>query len=256
MSRIHRYRLVLLMLAALPAGVSGQSITREQADEILKELRAIRQGIDALQRPAQPSAPPPAPSEQHVRLSRPTVEYALGRADAPVTIVEFTDLQCPFCSRFATTTFDQLKKAYIDTGKARFITRDFPLTSIHPLAQRAAVASRCAGEQNKFWEMRSYLVRNAANLSPQFILAAAGEVKLDTGPFEKCLDSGRFDGVIQKDISDATAAGVTGTPTFVIGRAPSSSGTVEGSMLIGAQPFEAFDRKLQQVLAESSGSAK
>ena len=253
MNRMRTYHLVLVILLSLAGGVSAQSITREQADEMLKELKAIRQAIEGLQRPAQPPAPAPPPDER-VRLPKPAAEYALGRADAPVTIVEFTDLQCPFCSRFATNTFDELKKAYVDTGKVRFVTRDFPLTAIHPLAQRAAIASRCAGEQKKFWEMRTHLVRNAAKLTPQFIVAAADEIKIDRPVFEKCLDSGRFDAPIQKDITDATSNGITGTPTFVIGR--TSAGTLEGWKLVGAQPLEMFERKIQQVLAEPAPPAK
>jgi protein-disulfide isomerase len=248
------YYFVFAIVLSLASGVSAQSITREQADEILKELKAIRQAIEGLQRPAQPQAGPAAPSDERARLPKPAVEYAIGRSDAPLTIVEFTDLQCPFCSRFATNTFDELKKAYIDTGKVRFVTRDFPLTSLHPLAQRAAVASRCAGEQQKFWEMRTYLVRNAAKLTPEFILAAADEVKIGRPAFEKCLDSGRFDALIQKDIVDATSAGISGTPTFVIGR--TSAGPLDGWKLVGAQPLDMFDRRIQQVTAEPAPAAK
>jgi protein-disulfide isomerase len=239
---------VLGLVISLSCGVSAQSITREQADEILKELKGIRQAIESLQRPGQPPAGAPAPPDERVKLPKPSVEYSLGRADAPVTIVEFTDLQCPFCSRFATSTFDELKKAYIDSGRVRFVSRDFPLTSLHPLAQRAAVASRCAGEQQKFWEMRTHLVRNASALTQELIREAAGEVKIDRPAFEKCLESGRFDALIQIDITDATAAGISGTPTFVIAR--TSSGILDGWRLVGAQPLEMFERKIQQVLAE------
>jgi len=248
------YYFVFALILSLATGVSAQSITREQADEILKELKGIRQAIEGLQRPGQPQAGPAAPSDERVRLPKPAVEYALGRSDAPLTIVEFTDLQCPFCSRFATSTFDELKKAYIDTGKVRFVSRDFPLTSLHPLAQRAAVASRCAGEQQRFWEMRTHLVRNAAKLTPEFILAAADEVKIQRPAFEKCLDSGRFDSVIQKDIADASSVGISGTPTFVIGR--TSAGPLEGWKVIGALPLDMFERKIQQVSAEPAPAAK
>ncbi len=102
----------------------------------------------------------------------------LGRPDAPLTMVEFTDLQCPFCNRFATQTFDQLKKDYIDTGKVRFISRDFPL-DFHPQAMPAARAARCAGDQGRFWEMRTTLVKNAGQLSPAYITQTASSLKLD-----------------------------------------------------------------------------
>ena len=98
--------------------------------------------------------------------------YALGRADAPITLVEFTDLQCQFCNRFTTQVFGQIKAAYIDTGKVRFVTRDFPL-DFHAYAFQAARAARCAGDQNKFWEMRDALVRGHSQLGDAFVTSVA-----------------------------------------------------------------------------------
>jgi protein-disulfide isomerase len=252
MARTFRTVRTLLNLAVVllcSAGTAAaQSMTQQQADAILNELRAIRLAIDGLaQRPSQPAAPTPRPVDDRVKLSNPGA-YTLGRADAPLTIVEFTDLQCPFCSRFATQTFDELKRNYIDTGQVRFITRDLPLPNLHPHAHQAAVAARCAGEQGQFWELRTHLVRNASALSPAFIKASSRQLNLDPVKFDACLGSGKHDADIQKDVTDAGLVGITGTPSFVIGR---TSGTaIEGVKVVGAQPYATFDVRLRQLLAD------
>ncbi len=105
--------------------------------------------------------------------------YAIGQENAPLTMVEFTDYQCPFCRRFESETFAQLKKNYIDTGKVRFVSRDLPL-EFHPNAPRAAIAVRCAGEQHKFWEMHDAIMQDTAtDLGPDAILKYAQKVSLD-----------------------------------------------------------------------------
>src|SRR2546422_732940 len=108
-----------------------------------------------------------------------------------LTVVEFTDYQCPFCNQFHMRTFPELKKQYIDTGKVRFISRDLPL-GIHQHAFEAARAARCAGEQSKFWELRDKLSANPNNLSRQGLLQYAREVVLDMSQFQACLDSERY----------------------------------------------------------------
>ena len=171
--------------------------------------------------------------------------YVIGSANAPITIVEFTDLQCPFCSRFAGATFDELKRNYIDTGKVRFSTRDLPLP-MHPHATRAAKASRCAGEQGKFWELRMALVRNASALSPALISEQAKLLNLNVAAFDTCLSGTAFDALIEQDIATARSIGVTGTPTFVIGK--TVSGPFTGVKLIGAPPLAAFESRIKTLI--------
>src|SRR6202008_5013870 len=139
--------LLLLPLGTTPPARAEDTITREQADTLIREIRELRQAIDRLRAPR---AERPPDEKVRVPLSAPRV---LGKADAPVTLVEFTGLECPFCRSFHVGTFDKIKQTYIDTGKVRFVTFDFPL-DIHANARPAAVAVRCAGEQGKFWEMR------------------------------------------------------------------------------------------------------
>src|SRR3954471_14323538 len=158
--------------SAAPQSAAPQSATiQQQNEEMLKELRAIRMLLEKLTTPQGPQQPT---TGRVTNLSG----YALGRADAPLTMVEFTDLQCPFCRQFVLTSFDEIKKNWIDTGKLRYISRDFPL-DFHAQAVPAARAARCAGEQGKFWEMRITLLRNANLLTSDYIARTASDLKLD-----------------------------------------------------------------------------
>jgi protein-disulfide isomerase len=231
------------LLLTLPSSGWAQGISSQQADEMLKELRAIRVALERVTggQPA-PNTPPP---EQRGKLAR-VRGPIMGNPNAPITLVEFTDLQCPYCNRFTSTTFEQLKKTYIDTGKVRFISRDFPL-DFHPQAMAAARAARCADDQGRFWEMRATLGRNFNKLSPAFITSAATELKLDMKAFETCVASTKHDARINSDLDAARGLGVEGTPTFLLG--PTTGDTLEGVLVIGALPFEVFDAKMKELLA-------
>ena len=187
----------------------------------------------------------PDPTIADVMATGSLPEMSFGRDDAPVTIVEYASLTCPHCRNFHMKTYPQFKKAYIDTGKVRFVTRDFPL-GFHKNAKSAAIASRCAGEQGKFWEFRSVLASNADKLFPAAVLGYAGASGLDVKSFQACLAADRFAAALQKDLDDAGATGVTGTPTFVIGK--TAPGKMEGVKIVGALPFAAFDQKIRALL--------
>jgi protein-disulfide isomerase len=240
-----RFTLLAMAFGAFASAraAQAQTITEKQADEILKELRLIRQ---LLERQAQPPAPAPSgpPADERVTFSVPSGPI-LGRMDAPITMVEYTDLECPFCHQFHTTTFADIKKAYIDTGKVRFVSRDFPLP-FHAHAKTAAIASRCAGEQGKYWEFRNVLASNAEKLFPAAVLGYAGASGLDVKAFQACLAADTFAAALQKDLDEATAVGVSGTPTFVIGK--TAPGAMEGSKIVGALPFAAFEQKFRALL--------
>ena len=214
---------------------------QQQNEEILRELRAIRMLLERLTTPQQQAQAPPATA----RITN-LAGYALGKADAPLTMVEFTDLQCPYCRHFVLTSFDEIKKNWIDTGKLRFVTRDFPITDLHAQAMPAARAARCAGEQGKFWEMRIALLRNANLLSPAYISATAADLKLDAKAFAVCAASTKFDAEIQSDMQEGARLNLAGTPTFVIGR--TTNGSIEGPLVVGALPYAQFDAKLRQLI--------
>jgi protein-disulfide isomerase len=160
-----------------------------------------------------------------------------GPENAKVTIVEFSDFQCPFCSR-AHDTVEEVMTAY--AGKVRLVFRQFPL-DFHAQAPKAAEAALCAGEQQKFWEYHSTLFKNQQKLMPDDLKAHATTLGLDAAKFNECLDSGKNAKAIQDDIAAGKKVGVTGTPAFFI----------NGVMLSGAQPIEEFKKVID---AELSGS--
>jgi protein-disulfide isomerase len=235
---------------AIAAPAVGQTLPA-QNQEILNELRQIRLLLEKLAGPvgqpvgAQP-APAAAPADRKARLAEVT-GFVLGRPDAPLTMVEFTDLQCPFCRQYHSTTFEQLKRDYIDTGKLRYIHRDFPLEAIHPLAKRAMWAAHCAADGGKFWEMRHTILVNNASLTPDSFHVFAKDLGLDARAFRSCLDDAeRFKTALTRDAAEGSGAGVSGTPSFVIGRTTASG--LDGALLVGAQPYSVFEGKLRELL--------
>jgi protein-disulfide isomerase len=162
----------------------------------------------------------------------------LGNDNAQLTIVEFSDFQCPYCKRFRDQTFDQLKKQYIDTGKVKLVYRDFPLSSIHPMAQKAAEAGECADEQGKFWEYHDKIYENQQLLSIDSLKQWAKDLSLDTTKFNNCLDSEKYANEVKNDLNDATSSGGQGTPYFLVGN----------TQLSGAYPFDAFQQAIEAQL--------
>jgi len=244
-----------LALTALPAG--AQAPADDTNKQILQELRAIRGLLEGLQRDleatppapaAQRNAPAPVPAPApNDRVAYPFTPkgFTLGRADAPLVMVEYTDYECPFCRQFHIDSFEQIRRNYIDTGKLRYVSRDFPL-DFHRNAQPAAMAARCAAEQNKFWELRHTMIVNASKLGPEQVMGYAKEQKLDMGKFQSCLKSGRHQAAVEADMAEGRSAGVSGTPSFVIGRMVNDR--LEGVRVVGAQPYMAFAQKLDQLL--------
>ena len=167
-----------------------------------------------------------------------------GNPDAPITIVEFSDFQCPFCAKFHETTLPQLEQNYIQTGKVNFVYRDFPIQGIHPNAAPAALASECADDQGKFWEMHDMIfegqqvwkdlpISQSVALYKQY----ASELGLDSSEFDSCLDSGKHLEEIQNDLNDGRMYGVSGTPGFFVGNED-----IGFTPISGAQPYSTFQR--------------
>lgn len=160
-----------------------------------------------------------------------------GPDNAPITIVEFSDYQCPFCQRWHEDTFKALMEAY--PNQIRFVYRDFPLYSIHPQAEPAAEAANCANAQGKFWEYHESLFSEKMDLGPQAYLTYASELGLDINAFEQCLEKNEFIAEITADFNDGSNLGVSSTPTFFI----------NGIMIVGAQPLNIFQSIIDMELA-------
>jgi protein-disulfide isomerase len=217
------------------------AITSAQANEIIAELRAIHQ---LLERSA-PAAAPVSAVDEHVSMTL-RDSPVLGSADAPITLIEFADYQCPFCRRFHTTVFEDIKKNFVDTGKLRYISRDLPLP-MHDHATQAANAARCAGDQNQFWAMRHALIINSQKLERENLLAYAHDLHLGMAAFTRCLDQNKYDAQIQRDAADAAQIGISGTPSFVLGTTV-KDGHFQGTKIVGAQPYTVFDEKIRAML--------
>lgn len=162
-----------------------------------------------------------------------------GAAEAPVTIVEFSEFQCPFCSRVQ-GTLKQLLERY--PGKVKLVYRDFPLDSLHPKARLAAEAARCAKDQEKFWEYHDKLFTHFPQAAPDDLKQYAAQLGLDGAKFDSCLSGGVHKAAVQRDFDEGTRLGVTGTPAFFI----------NGRVLTGAQPLEGFVRVIDEELARGS----
>lgn len=166
-----------------------------------------------------------------------------GDVNAPVTIIEFSDYECPFCGRHYTQTLPQIVENYVDSGKVRIVFRDFPL-NFHPNAQKAGEAAECAGEQGKYWEMHDKLFDNQNSLGEDDLKRYASEIGLNTATFNACLDNGDMAQEVIKDLEDGQAAGVSGTPANFI----------NGKLVSGACPYSAFEDAIEAELAGNEWS--
>ena len=205
----------------------GQKVTQQRADYI-RALRAKAGVTVYLQEPAA--------ARVQVDASK---GFARGAKDAAVNIVEFSDFQCPFC-KAVVPTIHQLMAQY--AGKVRWVFRDFPIPSLHPLAPKAHEAARCAAEQGKFWEYHDLLFERSPRLAPVELKQYARELKLNGENFEKCFDSGKYQPAIASDLQEGARLGASGTPTFFI----------NGRILVGAQPISAFQKIIDSELVRKS----
>ena len=214
-----------------------------------REVQALR---DQVGRPvaAAPGAPAPAAGQETLTVVSIDGGAVKGDKNAKLTLVEFTDYQCPFCSRHYRDTMPQIMADYVNTGKVKYVLREFPLESIHPLAFKASEAAQCAGEQGKYWEMHDRLFANQNALAAAQLPGHAEAVGLDAGKFKSCLDAGKYAAKVRKDLGDAQKAGATGTPTFFVGRTdPNGTEVRSVRKLVGAQPYAAFKDALDTLLA-------
>jgi protein-disulfide isomerase len=231
-----------MVVANNPAPAPETVLTSSQGDAILRELRELRGLVQKQQAPQ----PAPAPAPPQIATVGVAGSPSLGNDDAPIVLVEFTDYQCPFCKRAHDDATSTLQKKYVDTGKLRFVSRNLPL-SFHANAEPAAHAALCAMQQKQFWAMRDRLFAINTALYPSNFLQAAGELNLDTNLFVSCVNGQAFATQIAKDKQDAESAGITGTPTFVLGKL--KDGKVTGSLIVGARPAAFFEAEIEKLIA-------
>ncbi len=195
-------------------------------------------------RMAQDRAESPAAGRKVKLVLRPE-ERSLGDSDAPLTLVEFSDFQCPFCAQFNRASFPGIKRNYIDTGKLRFVHRNLPLPS-HSSARTAALAALCANDQGAYWRLCDILFDRSECLRCEGsgVLRLAESAKLDVRKLEACLSANTHVGDLQSDIESAAALRIYATPTFILGRTTQQG--VEGVVIQGAQPYEVFESEFKK----------
>lgn len=204
-------------------------------------------GSDSQQKPTDESAQKPLQTSLPTWLSeveQHPEDKAIGDPDAPVTITEYTDFQCPFCRRHSSRTFPKIVQEYVKTGKVYYKIRHFPLARAHPQAIPTAVASECAAEQGKFWEFKELAMQNQDQLSRQNLIKFGEVLKLsDMGSYKSCLQDRNRVQTIKSEYKQGRSQEIKGTPGILI----------EDELVEGALPFNQFKPKIEQALSNQAG---
>ncbi len=250
-----------LFLSVMIVGVGTHTSWAESSADVKalkKEIESLKQRqkamqkdlseIKALLRKAMPGKQPFKPADVKIDGSP-----VLGKADAPVTMVEFTDFQCPYCRRYSNGTFPKIIKDYIKAGKVRYVVRQFPLKAIHPKAVKASEASLCAGDQGKYWEMHDMIFKKTKSFEQKEWVRHAEALGLDMNSFNDCLENGKKASNVERDLKEGADMGMSGTPGFFIGRTdpenPNKFKAVE--MIRGAHPYPQFKKTIDKLLEPS-----
>ncbi|MBI2023518.1 DsbA family protein [Candidatus Giovannonibacteria bacterium] len=187
--------------------------------------------------PAKQAVAPESASGDILEI-RPT-DHVLGNPAAKITLFEYGDFQCPYCGKLFNDTLPQIREDYIRTGKVNMVYRHFPLNNIHSEAQKAAESAECAGEQGKFWEYHDNLYQKQTELGIDNFKMWAVSLGLDAAKFNSCLDSGKYAGLVNKDLAEGISLGIDGTPASFVNSRP-----VPG----GAVPFSSFKKIIDEEL--------
>ena len=208
--------MLLFQSTAWSASTKDEIIAlRGQVEDIQKELAEIKK---LLQEGARAPAAPPG-GQAAFRPTTASVAGApyKGQVDAPVTLIEYSDYQCPFCARNYREVLPLLEKEYIETGKVKFVMRENPIPQLHKNAMNASMAALCAGDQGKYWEMHNVMFDNQRQLDVDNLKSFASDLGLDAAVFNECLDSKKHEKQVQNDMADSNELGMSGTPGFLLG---------------------------------------
>jgi protein-disulfide isomerase len=232
-------------IGALQAEVQA---IRQGQEQIQKDLAEIKKLLQQGAKAAPPGQKPFEPTDFEIGTAP-----VIGDAGAQVTLVEFSDYQCPFCRRHATTVMPALVKDYVDTGKVKIVMREYPIESIHSRALVASQAALCANEQGKYWEMHDIMFDNQKQLASDDLKAYALSLGLETGTFDACLDEGKYEAQIRVYQAEGQKLGVTGTPSFVVGLTdPKDPDKVRLTTFIhGAKQLPAFQQAIDELLTSA-----
>lgn len=225
------------------------------AGSLWRENKLLKTGqFGATPSAAQIGNSPQAPQPVTKGVASVDDDSVLGDANAPITIIEFSDYECPFCKRHFDQTLPQLMTEYVEKGQVKIVYRDFPLSFHDPMATKEAIAANCAREQggdSKYFEYHDEIftrtISNGNGLAEADLTTIATAVGLNLTAFNSCLTDPTQEEEVKKDVADAGQAGATGTPTFVIGKS-TTDGVIDGDLVVGAQPFAAFQAIIDPLL--------
>ncbi len=232
--------------------------SKQEMKELQDAVASLKEGQDAIQKDlaeikklVQEGAKA-APSKGGFREQEVSIGDSpyKGAVDAKVTLIEFSDYQCPFCSRHYRDVMPPIVKDYVDTGKVKYVMMEHPIPSLHKNAYDASLAALCAGAQGKYWEMHNIMFDNQKDLGVDSLKSFAATIGLNTSEFDACLDSREFEKQVNLGIATATKLGASGTPGFVLGLTDQKDPTkVKASVYIkGAQSFDNFKANIDQLL--------
>jgi protein-disulfide isomerase len=227
---------------------------RKDVDTIKANQAEIEKAVTELKDLALAGQPAPAPAPLAPESIQLTIDDDPVKGDqkARLVLVEFSDYQCPFCGRFVRETLPEIEKDYIKTGKLKYVFRDFPITSAHKDALKAAQAAGCALDQGKYWEMHDRLFENQAAFTVYNLTQRAEAIGLNKETFQQCLNNNEYSTEIQSDFADGLKAGVNQTPTFFLGLTEPNSPKVKVlTVIAGAKPYAVFKAAIDSALQQS-----
>ncbi|HZF14463.1 MAG TPA: thioredoxin domain-containing protein [Steroidobacteraceae bacterium] len=252
--------------AMLLSGFTGVAVAHDEDNDtqyIKKELETLRNGQAAIQKQldelkaliaakqlANTSAPA-AVEEQNISVAIKGAPF-IGRNDANLVLVEFFDYDCPFCARHVKQTMPQIKQDYVDTGKLKYVVRDYPIDSLHPDSFRKHEAALCAGDQGKYWEMRASLFGKPVDAADKDFSQLAKSLNLNAAQLSQCVANEKHAPDIRTDVADGGRAGVTGSPTFFLGTVDPKTAELRVLRVIrGARPYQDFKEAIDAALVAS-----
>jgi protein-disulfide isomerase len=264
-----RLRLVALTALVMMLGLSSSALAQSASEQaILQELARLREAqqattkeVEALRTllqqamgprpaPADAAAAMPAAGTQPLKIAgRPSK----GNARARLTMVEYSDYECPYCGQYAAQVYPRIESEYIRTNKVQYVFKNLPIEQLHRQTFKAHVAAACAGDQGRFWEMHDRLFADQRNLTLDRFVEIASMLKIDPVAFRACVESTKHEALIREDIAEAQAGGVRGTPVFVLAYTdPKGQAVTPVRVIVGAQPFEAFKEAIDALLTQAN----
>lgn len=244
------------LVASFSTAVNAAS-TKDELKALNSKVEAMQKDLDEIKKllkeTARAPAAPAAPAFKEQTVSVGNAPF-MGQENAPVTLMEFSDYQCPYCARNYREVMPTLIKEYVDTGKLKFVMREKPIASLHRNAIGASLAALCANDQGKYWEMHNVMFENQRALTDENLKQYASNLGLDTKEFDQCLDSKKYAKQIDEDIVLATGLGISGTPGFILGvtDADDPDNAEMSKFIKGAQPLAVFKAAIDGLLESAN----